>query len=222
MREGLDPQTLKAIYDRVGARYDLQHAILTARADQRGRRLLVGRTVRDGDHVLDCGAGTGSTSLLAARAVGPSGSVMALDASEGMLAVAKRRVTGAGLADRVTFRTGDILALPFADGTFDVVLSTYSMCPLYEPATGALELLRVARPGGRLGVAHSAEPPGRVARWLADLVEDVVWRIPTLTLGCRSVSVLPTLQDAGARVLSAEYIGVPLWPFFVFVVEKRA
>lgn len=220
MREGLDPQTLKTVYDRVAQRYDLQHGALTARSDQRGRRLLVEQAVRAGDRVLDCGAGTGSTALLAASQVGPSGSVTALDASEGMLAVARRRVVAAGLSARVEFRTGDILALPFADGSFDVVLSTYSMCPLYRPADGALELLRVAKPGGRIGIAHSAEPPGRLTRWLANVVEDVVWRFPTLSLGCRSVSVLPALERAGARTLFTRYIGIPLWPFFVFVMEK--
>ena len=137
-----------------------------------------------------------------------------------MLEVARRRATAAGLSDRIVFRTGDILALPFPDGAFDVVLSTYSMCPLYDPAKGALELLRVTRPGGRIGIAHSVEPTGRVTRWLADIVEDVVWRFPMISLGCRSVSVLPALQRAGARVLFSRYIGVPLWPFFVFVVEK--
>ncbi len=221
MRVGLDPRTLTAVYDRVAARYDVQHGLLTARADQRGRVLLVEQAVRVGDRVLDCGAGTGSTSLLAARKVGASGTVTALDASNGMLAVAKRRAAAAGLPTQIEFRTGDILALPFPDGAFDVVLSTYSICPLYKPADGAIELLRVTKPGGRIGIAHSAEPPGRVTRWLADVVEDIVWRFPSLSLGCRSVSVLPALENAGARVLFSRYIGVPLWPFFVVVVEQR-
>ena len=89
MRKALEPQSLRAVYDRVARRYDFQHGFLTARSDQRGRRLLVRRAVQAGDRVLDCGAGTGSTALLAAREVGPSGVVTALDASEGMLEVAK-------------------------------------------------------------------------------------------------------------------------------------
>jgi ubiquinone/menaquinone biosynthesis C-methylase UbiE len=43
-------------------------------------------------------------------------------------------------------KTGDILHLPFTDNSFDAVLSTYSVCPLYSPEEGALELLRAVKP----------------------------------------------------------------------------
>lgn len=220
LREGLGQDKLRAVYRSVAKRYDLQHGLLTARSDQHGRRLVVEHTVSQGDRVLDCGSGTGSTALLAAEAAGPEGSVALFDLSDAMLDVAKSRATERGLADRMTFQTGDILSLPYEDNSFDAVLSTYSMCPLYDPADGAMELLRVVKPGGRLGVAHSVEPENRVVKRLADAVESVVWRFPAISLGCRSVSVLPVLEKAGARVVFEKRIGVPLWPFIVFVVEK--
>lgn len=114
----------------------------------------------------------------------------------------------------------NMLDLPFEDNSFDVVLSTYSLCPLYAPAAAADELYRVTRPGGRVGAAHSCEPESRWVRWLADRVEDFVWHIPSISLGCRSVSVLPELERRGCRVVFKKRIGVPLWPFFVFVVQK--
>ena len=76
---------MKSIYARIAERYDAQHGIITARADERGRRLLVDRAVREGDRVLDCGSGTGSTGILAARRVGPRGRVTLFDLSESML-----------------------------------------------------------------------------------------------------------------------------------------
>jgi ubiquinone/menaquinone biosynthesis C-methylase UbiE len=220
MREGLGKGALEGIYDRVARRYDLQHALLTGRSDQRGRRLVVERTVHQGDRVLDCGAGTGSTALMAAERVGPSGRVTLFDLSEGMLDVARERAEKSRLLDRMTFETGDMVALSFENGSFDVVLSTYSICPLYDPVRGALELYRAVRPGGLLGVAHSAAPANALTRCLASVVEGVVWRIPALSLGCRSVSVLPAVVEAGGRVVFERRIGVPLWPFVAFVVEK--
>ncbi len=220
MREGLDTKHLQTIYNHIAKRYDFQHAIITAKSDQRGRRMVVERTVQPGDHVLDCGAGTGSTSFLAAQKVGPDGHVTLFDLSDGMLTVAKEKANVLGLQDRVTFHTGNMFNLTFEDGYFDAVLSTYSMCPLYDPAKGVLELFRVLKAGGRAGVAHSTEPSNPLMRWLADRIEDLAWHIPTLSMGCRAVSVLPTLKQAGATVTFHRLIGVPLWPFEVFVVEK--
>jgi len=78
----------------------------------------------------------------------------------------------------------------------------------------------VVKPGGRVGVAVSNEPDATWAKWLADGVEAVVWKIPALSLGCRSVHVLPALTAAGATVIFQKKIGIPLWPFLVFVVKK--
>ncbi len=220
MRQALDKETLKTVYQRLARRYDRQHAWLTARSDQRGRRMLVEYAVKAGDQVLDCGAGTGSTALLAAERAGEHGHVTLFDLSDEMLDVARSKVQRAGLQERVSFQCGDMEHLPFDDNQFDVVLSTYSLCPLGNPQRGALEMLRVVRPGGYIGVAHSTEPRNRIVRWLADCVEVAAWHFPGLSMGCRSVTVLPALELAGAKLLMQRYIGVPLWPFLVFVVEK--
>ncbi len=220
MRTAIEPIQLKQIYDDVSGHYDFQHGLLTFHSDQHGRKLVVQHAVKPGDKVLDCGAGTGSTSLLAARAAGSEGRVTLFDLSEGMLAVARERFAAAGLADQAEFQAGDLLHLPFPDRSFDVVLSTYSLCPVYDPAEGALEMFRVLKPGGRIGVAHSFEPTRPILKWLADRVENWIWHFPSISLGCRSVTVLPALQAAGTRISFQEHIGVPLWPFEVFVVEK--
>jgi ubiquinone/menaquinone biosynthesis C-methylase UbiE len=159
---------------------------------------------------------------MAAAKVGPKGRVTLFDLSDAMLAVARRKVVQQGLQDRVTFQTGDMVHLPFANDSFDVVLSTYSLCPLYDPERGAMELYRVTRPGGHVAVAHSTTPRNPVLRWLADRVEDWVWHFPWLSMGCRSVGVMPTLERAGGNVVFSRTIGMPLWPFLVFVVERPA
>ncbi len=220
MRESLGMQKLKLVYRNLATRYDVQHALITLKSDEKGRRLLVDRCVNEGDQILDCGAGTGSTGLRAAEKAGPNGAVTLFDLSKDMLAVARQKAVRAGVADRIALQTGDMVHLPFDDDRFDVVLSTYSLCPLYDPEQGALEMYRVTKPGGKLGIGHSTEPAGKLAKFLGDRVEDIAWRLPWLSMGCRSVEVLPVLENAGGKVLMSRHIGVPLWPFFVFVIEK--
>lgn len=217
MRQALEKSRVQAIYDRIANAYNFQHSLLTAGSDQRGRALLVEHAVISGDIVLDCGAGTGRTALLAAK---KARRVVLCDISEGMLAVARRNLGKLELRAEVELKTGDILNLPFADGEFDVALSTYSLCPVFDPTKGAQELFRVTKPGGRIGVAHSTEPSSKPVKALAGLVEAVVWRFPHVSLGCRPVSVLPALEGLGCKVLFKRVLGVPLWPFLVFVVQK--
>lgn len=220
MREAISPERLRSIYDRVATRYDVQHGLLTAWSDQRARDTLVHRTIGSADRVLDAGAGTGSTALLAAERAGPTGEVTLLDMSEGMLAVAHRKAEEAGVAERLRFRTGDLTSLPFRDGHFDVVLSTFSLCPVQDPADCVRELYRVTRPGGRLGVAHSAEPEGPLLRRLARGVEAVIWHVQSVAMGCRAVEVRPPIQALGGRIVLDRLVGIPLWPFRVLVAEK--
>ena len=59
MREALSLEKLKDIYGHISKRYDFQHALITASADQRGRKILVENSANEGDEVLDCGSGTG-------------------------------------------------------------------------------------------------------------------------------------------------------------------
>lgn len=102
-----------------------------------------------GEAVLDVGCGTGTLALAAEKRMGAGGSVIGIDASPEMIARAQRKAARA--RSQVEFRTALMEALPFADGRFDVVLSTLMLHHLPRPVReqGAREIRRVLKPGGR-------------------------------------------------------------------------
>lgn len=105
-----------------------------------------------GQRVLDLGCGAGLDALLAARRVGPSGSVVGVDLTPPM--VAKARTAAASLdVENVRFVLSSIETLPLADESFDVAISNgvLNLCP-DKPAVLA-EVFRVLRPAGRLQLA---------------------------------------------------------------------
>jgi demethylmenaquinone methyltransferase/2-methoxy-6-polyprenyl-1,4-benzoquinol methylase len=106
-----------------------------------------------GSQGLDAGCGIGHQVLLLAEAVGPEGHVTGLDITPKFLEYAKQLAGKAGLAERVSFRQGDIHKLPFDDNTFDWLWS--ADCAGYAPGNPlplVKELARVIKPGGRVAL----------------------------------------------------------------------
>jgi ubiquinone/menaquinone biosynthesis C-methylase UbiE len=100
-----------------------------------------------GDAVLDVGCGPGADVFDMVELVGPTGRVVGLDASKVMIAEARRRATE--LDVDVTFEVGEVLALPFSDGAFDVCRAERLLEHL-DAELALTEMVRVTRPGGRI------------------------------------------------------------------------
>lgn len=114
-----------------------------------GESLCEAMDLRAGSKVLDIAAGNGNVSLAAARRWCD---VTATDYVPALLARAGDRARAEQL--ELTLREADAEALPFAEGSFDAVVSTYGVMFTADHAKAAAEMLRVCRPGGRIGMAN--------------------------------------------------------------------
>ena len=201
VRESPAPATKGLVLRAAQARwYDLLASVLTLGRDRQLReRLADVAQLAHAETVLDVGCGTGTLALAAKRAVGATGTVMGIDASPDMIALARRKAARAG-AD-VQFRTAVAERLPFADGTFDAVLATLMLHHLPAPLRRecVCEALRVLKPGGRMLAVDFAAPSRRKGGVLARL-----HRHGGLPLD----GLIALLRDAGFDVNESGAVGV--------------
>ena len=108
--------------------------------------------LRPGETVVDLGSGGGIDVLLSAQHVGRNGRAIGLDMTDEMLDLARRNAAEAG-ASNVEFVKGTIEDLPLPDGVVDVVISNCVINLSVDKPRVFEEMLRVLRPGGRIGVA---------------------------------------------------------------------
>jgi SAM-dependent methyltransferase len=123
-----------------------------------GEMLAEAADVRADEQVLDVAAGNGNATLAAARRFAH---VTSTDYVPALLEKGRARAAAEHL--NVRFLEADVEELPFADASFDVVLSTYGAMFAPDQARTAAEMLRVTRPGGRIGMANWT-PAGFIGR----------------------------------------------------------
>ncbi len=125
-------------YSKPGARLVIMSELLCEAVD-----------LRPGRRVLDVATGNGNAALAAARRFCE---VIGIDYVPALLVDARRRATAEGL--QVSFQEGDAEDIPFPDASFDYVLSTIGAMFAPDQEKAASELLRVCRPGGKIGLCN--------------------------------------------------------------------
>ena len=149
----LEEGQVRAMFDRIARVYDLMNSVMTAGMHHRWRERAADlAAVGAGDRVLDVASGTGDLAVELARRVGPGGTVIGSDFSEGMLELARQKSTA------VTWEWANALELPYPDDGFAAATVGFGARNFSDLDRGLGEMARVVRPGGRVVVLEITTP----------------------------------------------------------------
>jgi demethylmenaquinone methyltransferase / 2-methoxy-6-polyprenyl-1,4-benzoquinol methylase len=170
------------MFDRIAPVYDVMNRVMTVGLDRRWRGLAARAVVQPGARVLDACCGTGDLGIAAER---EGGIVTGLDFSAEMLARARRK------SSSIEWIEGDVLALPFEDGTFDVVTVGFGVRNVADLRAGLEELRRVLRPGGRLAILEITQPRGALKPFFSVWFDRIVPLLGRILPGGKAYAYLP-------------------------------
>jgi demethylmenaquinone methyltransferase/2-methoxy-6-polyprenyl-1,4-benzoquinol methylase len=179
----LPAEGVQRMFDRIAPIYDAMNRVMTGGLDRRWRRITVEQSVRPGDRVLDACCGTGDLAI-AARSHGAA-EVVGLDFSAKMLE--RARVKGPD----IEWVQGDVLELPFEDGSFDSATVGFGIRNVDDLEAGLRELRRVLRPGGRLAILEITTPRGVLAPFYRVWFDRVVPLLGRVLPGGDAYTYLP-------------------------------
>lgn len=153
------------MFDSIASSYDLLNRGTSLGVDTLWRAKMI-RELDDTQHkrVLDVATGTADVAIQTIKRTEVE-HVTGLDLSEGMLSYGRKKVTAAGLDDRIKLVWGDSENLPYADGSFDAVTVSFGVRNFENLERGLAEIRRVLRPGGKLVVLEFSRITFAPLRW---------------------------------------------------------
>lgn len=161
-----DADTIRSMFASISRRYDFLNHLLSLNRDKRWRKKAVEMSVlSQGARVLDVCTGTADLALAYSDRLGPGGFVVGADFCPEMLLIGKRKLSSADTAGapkrRVALMAADTLRLPFPDCAFDVVSVAFGIRNVSNLKAGIKEMIRVAKPGGRVVILEFSLPENR-------------------------------------------------------------
>jgi demethylmenaquinone methyltransferase/2-methoxy-6-polyprenyl-1,4-benzoquinol methylase len=179
----LPANEVRTMFDRIAPVYDVMNRVMTAGLDLRWRRITAEAVVERGNAVLDACCGTGDLAVADLRA--GAGKVTGLDFSPRMLERARKKSAA------VEWIEGDMLALPFADASFDAATVGFGVRNVSDLERGLGELARVLGPGGRVGILEISQPRGLLAPFYRLWFDRIVPLLGKLLKGGAAYTYLP-------------------------------
>lgn len=177
--ETRDPIQIREMFNQVAARYDFANHLLSAGMDYTWRkRTAETAALLNPRKLLDVATGTGDLALAIQRR-SPEVEVVGCDFSSGMLEIAKRK----GVRETVI---ADAMALPFGDGTFDVLTIAFGLRNVADRSAALREFSRVLRQGGRLLVLDFSMPHNQLRGAYRLYLHHLLPRLAGFLTGARS------------------------------------
>lgn len=162
------------MFNDLANRYDLMNRMLSAGIDRNWRKRAIQQLKKDKPkQILDVATGTADMAIIAYRLLKPE-KIMALDISEQMLEIGRKKVEKEGLTPFIQLQTGDSEAISFADNSFDAVMVAFGVRNFENLEKGLKEMLRVLKPGGKLVVLEFSRPRVKIFRSLYNLYMSIV------------------------------------------------
>ena len=156
------------VFSRVASRYDVMNDLMSVGVHRVWKTAMMDWLApRDGQHLLDVAGGTGDIAFRFLERA-PGARVTVCDMTESMLVEGRKRAEAGKLAERLGWVTGDAMALPFADDSFDRYTISFGIRNVTRIPDALAEARRVLRPGGRLMVLEFSQIPVPMLQWLYD------------------------------------------------------
>ncbi len=154
---------VRRMFASIAPRYDFLNRLLSLNIDRYWRNYTtrVAAPV-PGVPVLDCCTGTADLALAYDRAAGGRSTIVGTDFCREMLVLGRAKVQKANAAGRVRLVEGDTQRLPLPSDTFGVVTVAFGLRNVSDTARGLVEMIRVARPGGKVAILEFSRPRGRI------------------------------------------------------------
>ena len=186
----------KAFYNKIARVYDLLAEHSEAPVRKAGIEML---HVRQGQHILEIGFGTGHSLIELARSAGPSGKVFGIDLSDKMVEIAQKLVEKENLEKRIELSCGDALHLSYEQESLDGIFMSFTLELFDTPEIPLVlsECRRVLKPGGRIVIVGMSRvsPDGL----MTEMFEWTHQHFPNY-LDCRPILVREALENAGFEI----------------------
>ena len=169
VREDEKAGMVRSLFSDVANKYDIMNDVMSMGIHRIWKEAMMDWLApRPGQKLLDVAGGTGDVSFKFLARAG-SGHATVLDLTEGMLVEGRKRAEATSLADSLTWVSGDAMALPFEDNSFDVYTISFGIRNVTRPQEALNEAYRVLRPGGRLMVLEFSQLPNPAMQKAYDL-----------------------------------------------------